>query len=178
MERTNAGEERNDASATPIAEGGERMLALPPPTAEQKELMERYRCEGLAIQARVRAAMGPEPLDILLSSVRTLPESCRNWPSPRLFQWIRFRLGFTQQELARRAGLAPSQISRLEAGRDCLFSTWTRAYAAMGLDVRLIPASLETAEQLEAKSPAGRPEGRPSLRPHGPWFRRRGDDVP
>lgn len=123
--------------------------------------------------ARVRASMGAEPLEVILAAGRALPESYRDWPPARMIQFVRLRLGFTQQELARKAGLAPSQISRLEGGKDCLLSTWARAYNALGVAVRIGPESDLTVEELVRSAAEGRPQyARPAtLRPHGPWFR-------
>ena len=39
-------------------------------------------------------------------------------------------LHFTQAELAQKAGLAQSQVSRVEAGADALLSTRLRVYSA------------------------------------------------
>lgn len=122
--------------------------------------------------ARARAAMGPEPLEEILGAGKSLPEDYRTWPPARMLQFVRCRLKFTQHELACKAGLAPSQISRLEAGKDCLLSTWTRAYAALGVELRLMPVSTKTADELELLAAETRDpyENRRSLRPHGPWF--------
>jgi DNA-binding XRE family transcriptional regulator len=132
--------------------------------------------KGLDMVARVRAQMGPEPFEVMLQVQAALPVMCRVWPPERLFQFLRCRLGLTQHELAHKAGLAPSQITRLEGGRDCLLSTWRRAYAALGLELSLLPLSGLSIVELEERAAGGRPSVArpPSLRPHGPWFKRPG----
>lgn len=115
--------------------------------------------EGMAMIARVRRELGPEMAELLFKSVAAAPAEAREWPPERMFQFFRCRLKFTLDELAGKAGLVQSQVSRIESGADCLLSTWTRAYAAMGLELLLIPASSVGLEELERLSESGRPEG-------------------
>lgn len=125
-----------------------------------------------AILSRVKLAMGPEVLELVLKTADAGPLELRDWPPERMFQYLRCRLSFTQAELARKAGLTQSQISRVESGSDCLLSTWTRAYAAMGFELRLLPASGASIEELERRSEIGRPEGhwlRQRARPRRLW---------
>lgn len=132
----------------------------------------KLRSEGEAMIAEMRARLGPEPAAEILTVNERLPPECRNWPAARMFQFFRCRLRLTQSEVASLAGLAPSQISRLEGGSDCLLSTWRRAYYALGLDFTVLPRSDRTIEELERKVESRRVSPRKrSLRPHGPWFR-------
>lgn len=121
--------------------------------------------DGAAILERVRRSMGPEPVELLLKAGGEAPVELRSWPPERMFQYLRCRLRFTQLELAQKAGLTQSQVSRVESGADCLLSTWTRAYAAMGFELRLLPTSGMGVEELEKSAEAGRP--------HGHWLRQR-----
>lgn len=121
--------------------------------------------DGDAILERVRRSMGPEPVELVLKSGGEAPVELRNWPSERLFQYLRCRLQFTQLELAQKAGLTQSQVSRVESGADCLLSTWTKVYAAMGFELRLLPTSGLGVEELEKRAVEGRP--------HGHWLRQR-----
>jgi len=134
--------------------------------------MAAHHEEGLAMIARMRREMGPEMAEVLFKWGMASPAEARNWPPERMFQFFRCRLKFTQDELAGKAGLVQSQVSRIESGADCLLSTWTRAYAAMGLELLLIPASSVVLEELERLSEAGRPEGhwrRLRARPRRLW---------
>lgn len=113
--------------------------------------------EGLAILNRVRRDMGPEMAERLLALGKTGPREFQQWPPAMMFQHLRCRLRFSQAELARKAGLTQSQVSRIESGADCLLSTWTRAYAALGFELKLMPSSNEAIEELERRAEVGRP---------------------
>lgn len=129
--------------------------------------------DGAAILERVRRSMGPEPVERLLKAGGEAPVELRSWPPERMFQYLRCRLRFTQLELAQKAGLTQSQVSRVESGADCLLSTWTRAYAAMGFELRLLPTSGMGVEELEKRAEAGRPHGhclRQRARPRRLWI--------
>jgi len=121
--------------------------------------------DGVSILDSVRRALGPEPVELLLKSGGDAPVELRSWPPERMFQYLRCRLSFTQLELARKAGLTQSQVSRVESGADCLLSTWTKVYAAMGFELRLLPISGMGVEELARNAEAGRP--------HGHWLRQR-----
>lgn len=128
---------------------------------------------GAGVVESVRSAMGPEVVELLLKSGEAAPPELRQWPPERMFQYLRCRFTFTQLELAKKAGLTQSQVSRMESGADCLLSTWIRAYAAMGFDLRLLPVSNATVEDLERRSETGRPEGhwlRQRARPRRLWM--------
>lgn len=128
---------------------------------------------GAGVVESVRSAMGPEVVELLLKSGEAAPPELRQWPPERMFQYLRCRFTFTQLELAKKAGLTQSQVSRMESGADCLLSTWIRAYAAMGFELRLLPASNATVEDLERRSETGRPEGhwlRQRARPRRLWM--------
>ncbi len=138
---------------------------------EWREMGER----GRAALAAAAAALGPEIHEVVLEAARRLPPEVRDWPAPRLIQFTRLRLDLRQIDLARASGMAQSQVSRLEAQEDCLLSTWRKAYAAMGFRLLLVPyadtpfqAIVEDARKLIPDD-----RSRKSLRPHGPWFRRR-----
>lgn len=113
--------------------------------------------EGLDIQARIRRDMGPEMAEQLLALGKTGPAEFQKWPPAMMFQHLRCRLRFSQAELARKAGLTQSQVSRIESGADCLLSTWARAYAALGFELKLMPSSNESVEELERRAEEGRP---------------------
>lgn len=121
--------------------------------------------EGMAILARVRQEMGPEMAELLLAWGKAGPVEFRRWPPAMMFQHQRCRLEFSQAELAHKAGLTQSQVSRIESGADCLLSTWTRAYAAMGFELSLLPSSEARIEELKVRADEGRP------RAH--WLRQR-----
>lgn len=129
--------------------------------------------EGISILESVNRSMGPEPVELLLKAGADAPAELRSWPPERMFQYLRCRFRFTQLELARKAGLAQSQVSRVESGADCLLSTWVRAYAAMGFELRLLPATGMGIEELERSAEAGRPQGhwlRQRARPRRFWM--------
>lgn len=128
--------------------------------------------KAFSILERMKLSMGPEVLALLLETSEEAPAELREWPPERMFQYLRCRLSFTQGELARKAGLTQSQVSRVESGADCLLSTWTRAYAAMGFTLHLLPASALEIAALEHRSEEGRPEGhwlRQRARPRRLW---------
>lgn len=129
--------------------------------------------EGISILESVKRSMGPEPVELLLKAGIAAPAELRSWPPERMFQYLRCRFRFTQLELARKAGLTQSQVSRVESGADCLLSTWVRAYAAMGFELRLLPASEMGVEELERNAETGRPQGhwlRQRARPRRFWM--------
>lgn len=129
--------------------------------------------DGAAILERVRRSLGPEPVELLLKSGGEAPVELRGWPPERMFQYLRCRLRFTQLELAQKAGLTQSQVSRVESGADCLLSTWTKVYAAMGFELHLLPTSALGLAELEKRAEAGRPQGhwlRQRARPRRLWL--------
>ena len=128
--------------------------------------------DAKAILERIRQSMGPEILELMLKTAEGAAPQLREWPPERVFQYVRCRLGFTQEELARKAGLAQSQVSRLESGSDCLLSAWARAYGAMRFELHLLPSSNEAIEELEARAEVGRPQRhwlRQRARPRRLW---------
>lgn len=141
---------------------------------------------AMTTQARIdemrRMLSEPDIFDELLAA--KAPRMILEWPVARAFQFARLRLKLSQDELAERACLTQAQISRLEAGKDCLLSTWSRAYAALGFDLKLLPMTGMTEDALRERANGIRfRDHRPrSLRPHGPWFRPRqrdaGEDTP
>ena len=121
--------------------------------------------EAMSIMAETRAAMGPDPFAILLKAPEALPSEWRGKSADEGFEYLRRRLAFTQDELARKSGVAQSIVSRVEGGADAYLSTWRRIYAAMGFDLMLLPISRLTVEELERRAEEGRPAGH--------WMRQR-----
>ena len=113
---------------------------------------------ALDILVRLRETMGPDPFAELLKAAAAIPEHWRTQPAARNFQEIRCRLRFTQAELAGKAGLVQSQVSRVEGGEEALLSTWTRLYEAMGFGLVLLPVSAATVFELEKRAEVGRPK--------------------
>lgn len=101
--------------------------------------------------------MGPTLLDRLLEASAALPAEFARLPRARALRWLRMRLGFKQTELAERSGVSQSQISRIEGGGDALMSTWAALFEAMGLELRLAPASALGGEELCAALRRSRP---------------------
>jgi DNA-binding XRE family transcriptional regulator len=116
--------------------------------------------------------MEPELIELILKIREDAPPQLTEWPSHRTVQYFRSRLEFTQDEIARKAGLTQSQVSRVESGADCLLSTWTKVYAAMGFRLALLPLSDLSLKCLEAVAERGRPENhwtRQRARPRRIW---------
>lgn len=61
-----------------------------------------------------------------------------------------------------------AQISRFEGGADARLSTWQRLYAALGLELLLVPACGLSLEALEEKLESRRPPGHWRLTPVRP----------
>ena len=125
-----------------------------------------------AIIARAREKYGPGPFESVLEAARALPEDWRRWSAGESFQFLRCELRFTQEELAEKAGLAQSQVSRAESGADARLSTWQKIYAAMGFRLLLVPLTDRTLGALEVLAERGRPRGsrlrsKPRRRPPG-----------
>lgn len=126
-----------------------------------------------AIELMKKELEQADDLEVLLNAGMKLPADWRSHSVQRNFQSIRCRLRFTQEELALKAGLTQSQISRVESGADALVSTWTRVYQAMGFQLVLVPVSDQTLEALEKHAEAGRPDGdwiRQRARPRRRWW--------
>ena len=105
------------------------------------------------------AALGPDLFEELLKAGAAVPAEWAGWPDERRFEFLRCRLQFTQGELAAKAGLAQSQVSRIEGGCDGLLSTWKKLYAAMGFELVLLPTSTMTLPELRLHAEIGRPQG-------------------
>jgi transcriptional regulator with XRE-family HTH domain len=114
---------------------------------------------GKAALRRVREAFGPELLDVLLKSAGALPPPWRDWAPGEGLRFVRYRLRFTQKELAGKAGLTQAQVSRAEGGAYARLDTWQRLYAAMGLELVMLPACARPLEELEKDLEASRPPG-------------------
>lgn len=86
-----------------------------------------------------------------------IPEVWKTWSAGRGLEFLRVRLGVTQDELARKSGVAQSGLSRIEGDEDALLSTWRKAYEAMGFTLLLLPVAGENAAELSSRAAVGRP---------------------
>src|SRR4051812_48797015 len=98
----------------------------------------------------VLAINGPFNFDLLIEGGKALPALWRDYSNAEAPRWLRRRLGFKQSELARRSGVAQSQISKIEAGGDALLSTWTKLFRAMGVGLRVLPVAEDPKEVVRA----------------------------
>jgi len=131
--------------------------------------------DRLAVMARAIAESGEPPLETWLEFARGAPEDLASWPAARTYQHIRCRLRYSQSELAAKTGLSQSNLSRIEAGEDCLLSTMRRLYEAMGLALLLVPkADAGVSRLLDAAEDARPPRRRfaQTARPRRVWVRR------
>ena len=94
--------------------------------------------------------------ETLLRRTRELPDPWLKWSRHRAFEYLRRRLGYTQSELSRKSGVAQSQISKLEGGGDALLSTWEALFGAMALELRFVPSSPHSADELIGLAKRGR----------------------
>lgn len=109
-----------------------------------------------AIELMKKELEQADDLELLLNAGKKLPADWRSHSVQRNFQSIRCRLRFTQEELALKAGLTQSQISRVESGADALVSTWTRVYKAMGFQLVLVRSNARGArEARRGRTPGG-----------------------
>ena len=116
--------------------------------------------------------MGRDELEDLLKLGASLPAHWRNWPPERCLEYLRCRLEFTQAELATKAALVQSLVSRIEGGAPALLTTWTKLFKAMGFDLVLLPVSALSIEELKKRAEEGRPQGhwlRQRARPRRRW---------
>ena len=118
---------------------------------------------------RASDSFGPDYIDFLFEASDDVPRQWRDMSPQRALDHLRLRLGMTQRELSRRSGVAQSQISRLFAGDDSRMSTWIRLYAALGLDLLLVPAAAMPFHKVEERFERPR---RRSPRPSA-WNKRR-----
>jgi len=88
-----------------------------------------------------------------------LPEPWLSCPADETLRRLRWRLQFTQAELAGKAGMPQVQISRLEGGADALLSTWRRLFDGMGFDLALLPVPRLPPGKIEEAAQKGRPAG-------------------
>lgn len=84
----------------------------------------------------------PDPLEVVAEAL-TQAGAWRSWTIERQLWYLRQRRGWTQAELARRAGVSQRRISRIEAGEDALMSTIRSLYRAMGHEPLLIPDTID-----------------------------------
>lgn len=84
------------------------MAPANPGRGHSVEAMSMNEEGGAAILDRIRRSMGPEIVELLLKSAEAAPLELRGWPPERMFQYLRCRLRFTQNELAQKAGLTQS----------------------------------------------------------------------
>lgn len=142
--------------------------------------MRRPDAEALAELKKLIAESGPPPFETWLDFARGAPEDLSSWPPARVYQFIRCRLRFSQAELSEKTGLSQSNLSRIEAGEDCLVSTMRRIYAAMGLELMLVPRSKETPRELESAADRGRSIRRrisQGAKPRRRWYRGAADGT-
>ena len=70
-------------------------------------------------------------------------------PPPNRIRALRLAKGLTQDDLARRAGLNPSQLSRLETGRRSTMLMTTARRLAGALEVRIDDLDLGVRDPME-----------------------------
>jgi len=88
-----------------------------------------------------------------------LPQPWASCPADETLRRLRWRLQFTQAELAGKAGMPQVQISSLEGGADALLSTWRRLFDPMGFDLALVPLPRLAPGRIEQAAQEGRPSG-------------------
>jgi transcriptional regulator with XRE-family HTH domain len=103
-----------------------------------------------------------------------LPDEWRTQTPDGFLRMLRQRLQFTQDELARKAGMPQVQVSRLESAADARLSTWRRVFDAMGCDLVVLPIPRLTPQETERAAQEGRP---PDWR-RRERFKRRGRRTP
>jgi DNA-binding Xre family transcriptional regulator len=71
------------------------------------------------------------------------PDGALDWPAPVLLKRLRLMRGLTQKELAQRAQVVQSHVSKTEAGSDVRLSTMLRLIDALGcrLSLRVRPVT-------------------------------------
>lgn len=81
---------------------------------------------------------GDDPLQTAASAIEAVGQ-WREWTLDRQLWYLRLTRGWSQQDLARRAGLRQPLISRLESGADFKFSTLVAVMKALGRQPLLLP---------------------------------------
>lgn len=104
--------------------------------------------EGRAVADMKRLLAQPTTYELYEAFVKGLPPRWRELPPYEQFERLRCLVTITQDQVARRAGLHQSAVSKLEGGRDSKLSTWRKAYDAMGFDLILLPIPRGTAAEL------------------------------
>lgn len=92
------------------------------------------------MKAKARAAEDDDADEVSsaqLAKFRTVGYGPRNDRSIPL-SYVRERKKITQAEVAKRAGIAQSEVSRIEARSDCLVSTLVDYTKALGGQLRLV----------------------------------------
>lgn len=111
--------------------------------------MDERRRRGLEMLRQARDSFGPDWFEELLKLKSTLPRTWLEMSEAQRLGYLRCRFDLTQAELARRAGLAQRDVSRLEAGSEALLSTWKKLYSGFGVDLLLIPMTDKTLDALQ-----------------------------
>lgn len=105
----------------------------------------------------LKARLGPNPYDELFALAALLPAPWRGMRPDAVFESLRCRLNFTQDEVGIKGGMTQNQVSRIEGGFDARMSTWKKAFSAMGFDIFLLPMPRGPMRRLEALAERCRP---------------------
>lgn len=112
---------------------------------EPRTLFNRiHRMEALESQRlkSLKAALkATDLLPHLLSYAEQVPKNWAAWPINRCLWYLRKRSRLTQAQLAKKAGIARSQLARFESGHDLRLASLRRIFAALEFGLILLPRS-------------------------------------